>query len=300
MGSDTTSLLPATRVRWRGQPEVAPETCLVLIYGANLGAKIHVRASRVVIGRDPSCDIVIPDTDVSRNHCALEQRDGAWFVSDLGSTNGTRVGDARALAEGVTPIRSGDHLRIGGVVFKFFDGSNVEVLYHEEIHRMAVEDGLTGLHNRRYLLDFLDREMSRARRHGSPLSLALFDLDNFKSVNDEFGHVAGDDVLREVAQLSRSVIRLESCLARYGGEEFAVVLPDTPPDGARGFGERLRGTVEAHRFEVDVRTVEVTISVGVATFEPGMLLPSAFIGAADARLYEAKQAGRNCVVDDRA
>ena len=286
-------------MRWQGEPEVAPETCLVLIYGANLGAKIRLRTSPIAIGRDPGCQVVVPDSDVSRRHCEIVERKGGWYVRDLGSTNGTRVSGRRAGPQADTPIRSGDHLRVGGVVFKFFDGSNVEVLYHEEIHRMAVEDGLTGLHNRRFLLDFLDREMARARRHGSPLSLALFDLDHFKAINDEFGHVAGDDVLREMSDLARSVMRRESCLARYGGEEFAVVLPDTPLHGALGFAERLRGTIEAHTFRVDARTVDVTVSVGLATFDPEMLLPSAFIGVADARLYEAKQAGRNRVASER-
>jgi two-component system cell cycle response regulator len=287
--------LPATRVSWRGAPRLERETCLVLIYGANLGAKIPIGEDKLSIGRDTANDVVVPMDDVSRFHCLLRKGPDGYAVRDCGSTNGTRVNDQQLVPEQDLPLRSGDLLRVGDVVFKFFDGRNVELLYHEEIHRMAIEDGLTSLYNQRYLQDFLEREMARARRHGSALSLALMDLDHFKRVNDLHGHVAGDDVLREFAALAKSVMRRESCLARYGGEEFAVVLPDSPIEKARQFAERIRETVGAHRFLLDGEEIPVTVSVGVAAFTPDMKRPSELIGAADGCLYEAKQAGRNCI-----
>ncbi|HLU67037.1 MAG TPA: GGDEF domain-containing protein, partial [Kofleriaceae bacterium] len=205
-----------------------------------------------------------------------------------------------------SPLRDGDFVKIGSAIFKFLSGSGVETSYHEEIYRMTIVDGLTGAHNKRYFLEFLEREMARCSRYGRPLSLLMFDIDHFKKINDTHGHLTGDYVLKELARRLLGRIRKEELLARYGGEEFAVVLPETNHDNAMQFAEMLRRMIGGEMFEYEGDRFPVTISVGVATLDfeslsqglapPPQIDPLEFIRQADANLYNAKRGGRNCVV----
>jgi diguanylate cyclase (GGDEF)-like protein len=198
--------------------------------------------------------------------------------------------------KGDVALRSGDLVKVGGAIFKFLYGGNVESLFHEEIYRITIVDGLTQCFNKRYFLEFLEREMARGLRYGRPLSLMIFDLDHFKAVNDTHGHLAGDYVLRELAAAVRGRVRKEECLARYGGEEFVVVSPESGPERVRKFAEKLRAIVAARDFVFDDKKIPMTISVGVADMTPEMTDVSQFIKVADANLYLAKKQGRNCVV----
>jgi diguanylate cyclase (GGDEF)-like protein len=247
----------------------------------------------VSIGRDSSAEICIDRSDVSRQHARLFRRDGLWNVSDLGSTNGTELNGARIAGD--ERLRNGDLIKTGGVIFKYLDGSNIEVLFHEEIHRLAICDGLTGAYNKRYLLDFLDREVARAQRYGSPLWLAMFDIDHFKNVNDEYGHPSGDRVLTVIGEVAGAMMRREQLLARYGGEEFAVVLPEMTEDQVRQLCERLRKVVARQVFDFAGREASVTISIGAACLGATMTRDE-LIAAADEALYKAKRDGRDRVV----
>lgn len=274
-------------------PVRAADACLVFIYptGPHMGAR-YVLKERAVIGRTDDCEVRNTDASVSRAHARLECRDDGYYVVDLGSTNGTFVNNA-PVSDAL--LRDGDYLRIGNCIYRFLEGGNIEAEYHEEIYRLTVQDGLTGLHNRRSLTEFLDRELSRAERHDRPLALALFDIDRFKGINDGFGHLAGDTVLRQLATLLRPVVRKDELLARYGGEEFAMVLPETMVDNAVRACERLRQTVAEHRFEYDDRPIPVTVSIGVAMNGPDADTPERLLRAADTKLYQAKASGRNRV-----
>src|SRR5207237_10447404 len=135
-----------------------------------------------------------------------------YYLEDLQSTNGTFLNDQPAA---MSKLRDGDYLRVGNCIFRYLAGGNVEAEYHEEIYRLTIIDGLTGIHNKRYLLEFLDRELSRSARHQRPLSLILLDLDRFKEVNDRLGHLAGDKTLREVVACISTAIRKEELFSRY-------------------------------------------------------------------------------------
>jgi diguanylate cyclase (GGDEF)-like protein len=282
-----------------GDPDAAlpsgGETCLVAIYGPNLGHRWSLDLDEMIVGREGSCAVSVPIDTVSRRHCCLRQRGGAVFLTDLGSTNGTALNDEQLPPNEEFTLRSGDRIRAGSAIFKFLRGGDVESLYHEEIYRTMIADGLTGVHNRRFFTEFLEREMARCLRHARPLSLVFFDLDEFKIVNDDFGHLSGDQVLREVADLASQQVRREDCFARFGGDEFAVVLTETDIAAAREFAERLRQRVEANAFRIGSETAPVTISIGVATMGSDQRAPAEFLAAVDARLYEAKEAGRNRV-----
>src|SRR5262249_26033383 len=141
---------------------------------------------------------------------------------------------------------------------------NVEMEYHEEIYRLTIIDALTEIYNKRYLLEFLERELSRSARYHRPLALVLFDIDRFKKVNDELGHLAGDYTLRELSACVRAAVRKADLFARYGGEEFAVGLVETTTEGAVVMAERLRALAEKHPFMYENVPYHVTISLGVA------------------------------------
>jgi diguanylate cyclase (GGDEF)-like protein len=269
--------------------------CLVCIYptGPGMGTRYPLADKEVVLGRGSDCTIPLDDAALSRRHARIQPKEDGYVVFDLDSTNGTFVNQVRVRS---VLLRDGDYLRCGRHLFRFLAGGNVEAEYHEEIHRLAIVDALTEIANKRYLLEYLERELARTCRHQRPLALILFDIDHFKKVNDERGHLAGDSVLRELANVLRPLIRREELLARYGGEEFAIVLHETNLEQARQTAERFRSAIAAHSFTFDGKTFSVTISLGVAaTAGETALSPTGLIQLADERLYEAKHAGRNCV-----
>ncbi len=267
--------------------------CLVSIYaGGDLGKKYDLNSTVTTIGRSASCNIVINDESVSRLHCEVRIRmDGTYEVRDNDSTNGTWVNDTPV--KGTHPIHDRDFIKSGKVIFKFLSGDNIETDYYEEIYRLTTVDGLTQVFNKRYYLEALEREMSRARRYSRELSLIMFDIDHFKRVNDTYGHLAGDYVLRKLAAAIKGVIRREDIFARYGGEEFSIILPEIGLDNARFFSEKIRKVVEAESFIFENQIIPVTISVGVALYNSGMRRIEEFILTADDYLYQAKKSGRN-------
>ena len=238
---------------------------------------------------------MIDRNSVSRLHSRLVRNaETEWWIEDMGSTNGTFVNDARVSRQA---LRDGDKIRFGDAIFKFLSGSNIENDYHEEIYRMTIVDGLTGAHNKRYFLEFLERELARAHRHNQPLTLVLCDLDLFKRINDDLGHLAGDSVLKEFAGRIRPRIRREDLFARYGGEEFAAILTVTSLEGGVRFAEDIRQLVEERPFRFDRQEIYITTSLGVACVldEPSVDAQS-LIHRADENLYKAKERGRNRVV----
>lgn len=163
---------------------------------------------------------------------------------------------------------------------------------------LAVTDGLTGLHNRRYLDTQLRTLFARAKVRGRPLTICITDIDRFKLVNDQFGHDAGDEVLKEFSGRIRSTVRGADLACRYGGEEFVVVMPDTPAEVAANVAERLRLMIEARPFQLrsGETPLMLTASMGIATLGPGIDTPEQLLKQADRALYEAKNSGRNRVV----
>jgi len=273
-------------------PQKGGQDCLVVIYSsdARMFGKRHVLGSEpVTCGRGSENTVVLENDSVSRRHCRIEKRGRSYHVRDLNSTNGTYVND-----ELVTDyqLRRGDQVKIGDTIFKFLSGSDMEAQYHEVIYRMTIVDGLTQVNNKRYLLETLEREIPRGRRHDRPLTLVMFDIDHFKHINDTYGHLAGDYVLKEMAQLVKNRLRPDDIIGRYGGEEFAIVLPETDLEGAVHIAEELRTLIERHPFVFEQERINVTVSLGAAQLTDEMDVLR-FIKAADERLYAAKREGRN-------
>lgn len=166
------------------------------------------------------------------------------------------------------------------------------------LHEISVRDELTGCATRAHAMAVIETELSRARRSKLPLSLIMFDLDRFKQINDQFGHLCGDAVLAAVGERMNAVLRGSDVKCRYGGEEFLVLLPDTTLEGACHVAESLRGTFEASPVRCNESSVPVTASFGLTAVTPDDLDITALIGRADAALYRAKESGRNRVCSD--
>ena len=165
----------------------------------------------------------------------------------------------------------------------------------DRIEQIAIRDALTGVHNRRFLADMLLRECARAERLQSTLSVGLFDIDHFKSINDSFGHGAGDAVLKHFAAIASTGLRATDLFGRYGGEEFLLILPDTDARGAAAAAHRIRSNIEAAAFPQIPAERRVTVTVGVACRGAGENA-EALLQRADAGLYRGKEAGRNRVI----
>ena len=297
--SEEKTRVTAIELKPLGGSDGAPKgnDCLVVIYTKEpslLGRRFVLDASPIRIGRGAENNVVLEGDSVSRRHAHFEQRTASWYCVDDGSTNGTYVNDEQIARD--AKLGNGDRIKIGPTIFKFLSGQDVEAQYHEEIYRMTIIDGLTQVHVKRYLLEALDKELMRARRHARDLSFLMLDIDHFKKVNDAHGHLAGDYVLKEVAHIIQQRIRRDEVIARYGGEEFALILPETNLDGARALAEGLREKIEQSQFVFQGETIRATVSIGGAALlesDPGGV---DLIKRADEKLYEAKRAGRNRVI----
>ena len=274
------------------------EVLLIVMSGNNVGSiyPLSPKAPLTVIGREDISDIQVLDAEISRRHAAIrfDAATSKFHIVDLKSRNGTRVNGV--VPEKETPLEIGDKIELGSTtVLRVSLAGEAEAKYARKMFQAALRDGLTHVFNRRYLDDRLTSELAFAKRHEAPLALLLTDLDHFKKINDEYGHLAGDFVLERFARLLESQVRAEDVVARYGGEEFAVLCRDTDENQAAVLAERLRFSCEHEQFAFEGKTIPVTVSIGIAgTRERGTYERSELIQAADKGLYAAKEGGRNC------
>lgn len=267
---------------------------LTRIDGPNAGRVVALRSDQLTIGRSTRADLHLADEGVSRKHARICWTDGGYMLEDLGSHNGTFVWGKPISA---VQLRQGDLVRIGPVAtlrFCWMDEHQKNLI--EDLYESSVRDPLTGAFNRRHFSERLEAELAYAKRHNTELSLLLLDIDYFKKINDQYGHLEGDRVLRELTRACLQGLRTEDMFARYGGEEFAVILRGVPLAGAARAAERLRIGIAEQVF-VGTPPLSVSVSIGCASMEDvpdGSSGP--LIHIADQRLYEAKQAGRGRVV----
>jgi len=266
---------------------------LVVIYGDELGKRIPLGDGEVEAGRSSECQIPIDQESVSRRHARFWWTGSCYRVKDLGSTNGTFVNDLLVSEQDLT---DGDLVKVGRTILKFMAGSNIEASYHEEIYKMMTFDGLTQVYNKRYFHETLEREISRSRRYTRELGLVLLDIDHFKQINDTYGHLAGDTILKELASVVRWKLRREDVFARVGGEEFAILTPEVGLKGAREVAEKVRLVIEATPFRFEKHVIKATVSLGVAVWRGGDDAADALYQRADTGLYAAKEGGRNRLV----
>ena len=271
------------------------EAALTVLRGESVGAFYVIEQHQTVIGREPEIGFSIEDERLSRRHACIVRAGACYFIEDLGSTNGTFVDGKRVRKRHA--LEDGCRIFLGSsTVLHFRMHDKVELDAQREVHALTLRDALTGAFNRRHLHDRLSSEAAYARRHGTPLSLILLDIDHFKQINDAYGHAVGDAALQQLAQSLLALTRKEDVLARYGGEEFALVARGIHREEVLALAERVRRSVEQQRLTTEQGTLTFTVSVGVAHSETGADADShTLFGAADRALYAAKDAGRNSV-----
>jgi diguanylate cyclase (GGDEF)-like protein len=249
----------------------------------------------LLIGRGRDADIRIQGDGISRQHARMKVGAEGVQFEDLGSTNGSFVNGEkveRAL------LQDGDKIQLGtATILKFTYQDEIDEDFQRQMFESASRDALTQVYNKRFFVERLNSEFAYAIRHRALLSLIIFDIDHFKRINDTYGHLAGDSVLRQLGALLDDAVRKVDIVARYGGEEFVMLLPETNREGGILFAERLRDRIAGKAFDVGLeQPVHLTVSIGIASFpSPRVTTTEDLFARADEALYRAKSGGRNRV-----
>ena len=269
--------------------------CELQICPATVQAEIFRLSNlRTVIGREPTCDISLDDNAVSRSHAAIDLDGPNYFVTDLGSRNGTFVDDK--LLRDRRRLKGGELIRLGGTILKFLASMDEEANYHAVVQELMARDRLTNAFNRSYLISTLEKRLPRCQFSKRNLAVIMIDIDYFKKVNDSYGHLVGDEVLRVFSERIRHTLREADSLCRLGGEEFVVISEQTDLQDAVRIAEGIRLTVSSTPFRTQSGPVIVTCSLGVMTLDqPNVATVDDLLSGADERMYTAKASGRNCV-----
>jgi len=282
----------------RTEGRVRRTPTLTQVSGPERGAFVCIEfASRALfLGRDEACDFLLDDPSVSRRHSRVyidrgSGSTGSVVVQDLGSTNGTLV-NGKEIER--VHLKHGDRVHVGDVLLRFEMLDPVDIAYRDGVVRKVRDaecDSLTKLLSRTGMEAHLPGLLESCARQSRPVSAVMLDLDHFKLVNDNLGHVVGDEVLQTVGQLLRSTVRREDIAVRYGGEEFLLVLAGARRLHARMLAERIRERLEGTRFP-DQPSLQVTCSLGVAERGEDEAIEEWF-HRTDQALYRAKEGGRN-------
>jgi two-component system cell cycle response regulator len=277
------------------EPSKADRAYLIILAGDGLGEMHQLIGDEMIIGRAGRASMLLRDDGVSRVHARLRRDGESFVVEDLGSRNGTFVNGNRLSAPMV--VHDGDKIHVGHrTVLRLTFHDALDDAFQKQLRDAAMYDALTHVYSRRYFVDRLEAELQFATRHESPLALILLDLDHLKTVNDSFGHAAGDRVLAELASAVQAHVRSEDLLGRIGGDEFGVLCRGTPLAVAASFAERVRALVTALEVDVGPKMLKMTVSVGVSAYpELDCESPNELVNAADRALYVAKARGRNRV-----
>lgn len=268
---------------------------LIVISGPHVGKMFKVEKDENTLGRSTKADMYVNDVGISRQHARLITWGEDVFVEDLQSANGTYLNGARV--DRRMQLQDGDKITLGSTtILKFTYHDRLDETFQKQMFDAALRDGLTGAYNKNFLMNHLNTEVSFALRHGTPLSVIMFDVDHFKPVNDNHGHLAGDAILKRLAEIAMATLRTDDIFARYGGEEFTIVSRGIDMERAAIIAERLRQIVQNTRFVFDGKHIPITISLGVSALPDVPAKDSDdLIGLADKALYLSKNNGRNRV-----
>lgn len=269
--------------------------CLLGIKGEVLGQFYDLPAGVNTFGRNPENTFSLDIEGISRKHFMIEIIDASnesiAQVRDLDSSNGTRVNGHKITSK---VLQKSDVIEVGKIQFRFLPKGDPERLSLDKMYMAANMDKLTESFNKAYFQEHLETEIIKSKNIGTPLTLLVLDLDKFKVLNDTYGHLAGDYVLKEVARIIRlQGIREGDIFARYGGEEFVILLPKTALKQGFEIAERIRKIVEMHTYNFEDKKLQVTTSVGVADYREGVNTGDDLFKRADKALYISKEKGRN-------
>lgn len=283
------------------EPQNDEQSITLTIIGGNeidFGKHFLLEKSKVLLGRDEANEIAIHDEKISKVHSEisiLKSSQGIERISitDLASTNGTYVNNE--LIDQVT-LHAGDKIQIGDTVLLLRTSDELEKEYHAKLFNYAVRDSHTGLYNKRFIINELENISRIARRSGRVFSIIIIDIDDFKQINDLYGHLSGDEYLKSMALLFTQSLREQDIAGRIGGEEFLIILPETNIDGAFQLAVRIRKNVENFVLHYLNHKIRTTISAGVCQYENTIKNVSDLLDIADQALYETKRSGKNNVM----
>lgn len=277
------------------EKEAGEKPAALLVVGGDLNGTIFDLAEVTTAGRNPDNTIPLEFNGISRYHFKISAGgEGQHVIEDTGSKNGTFVNNKKI--EGQVALNKGDMVKLGAIAMKYLPKGDPERLTYDKLQLEANTDRHTGCYNKAYFNNAIDLEVKKSKLTGTPLSLIIFDLDHFKKLNDNFGHDAGDFVLKDGAEIIRkNGVRENDIFARYGGEEFVILLPKTNLKQAFEIAERLRRLLEQHDFIYDGNKLPVSASIGVADYRPGVATGTDLFKRADSAVYKAKEGGRNQV-----
>jgi diguanylate cyclase (GGDEF)-like protein len=268
---------------------------LIIFIGKDSGKRHKLKPGIIAIGRSPQADITIDDERISRIHCEIKWSDGTITIEDKESRNGTYVDSHKVNHTNLTP---GVPLQLGHSVMKIEYKNEAELQYEQSIMHSASIDALTGTYNRQHFTSLALKEIAYARRHQLPACIIMIDIDNFKRVNDTYGHGVGDFVLAKIANVIKGEKRAEDLFSRYGGDEF-LIFPRGEVEKESIFSEceRIRKAIEKLEFRHTDECVRLTISIGFHLDMPDKgdvnSILHDLIDKADHALYFAKENGKN-------
>ncbi|MGE5343282.1 MAG: diguanylate cyclase [Candidatus Omnitrophota bacterium] len=272
---------------------------LTVVQGSDIDfGKIYTFSSETIsIGRARSNTLPLNDRKASKRHCEisvvktndLEQ----LVIRDLESTNGTYV-NGDPIEQRI--LESGDKVTVGETVLRFNYKDQIEEEYHSRLFHFVAVDSLTGLYNRRYILNELDNQFKIARRNNRIFCAAIIDIDNFKRINDTHGHTAGDEFIKHVAFCINHTLREQDLCGRLGGEEFLILLPETDGDGGEQLANRIREKIRDTGIVFRDIEIKTTVSAGVSPYTRPIENARELFDLADKALYEAKKQGKNIVI----
>lgn len=272
------------------------EPMFLVCGGMEKGRPIPIPPGTWTMGRGPLCDVSVQGRGISRTHIRLENSDEhGVVVVDAASTNGVYVNGEKVER---CALGERDVLQLGPeTVLRLMRAPGCDMDMRVRQYEHSIVDDLTGVHNRRFFNDSLDHEMAFAIRHEHPLCVMLLDIDHFKAINDEFGHEAGDTILKQLAERIADALRNEDVFARLGGDEFAIVTRGLPLASAIEAAERLRTLVSGRPFHWHEREIECSLSLGGTMITNGESIGiSAVLKRADENLYACKAQGRNRII----
>lgn len=269
---------------------------MVVLAGEMVGRVVRLKLEASMrAGRVRACEIYFNCSNISREHaCFKVDEKGQTTLVDLNSTNGTLVNGKR-ISERV--LRDGDRISMGNVILRYSLKDNLEFDLQQDLYHKATRDPLTGAFNKRYFMEVFQKEFSYHRRHDKPLSLVMIDLDDFKRLNDTYGHLNGDIVLKSLSSEVIACLREEDIFARFGGEEFVAIFRYTPRENAIAVASKLLEMIQGMLFTSKSLEFTVSATIGVATLE-GSNFESVeqMLMQADQNLYIGKNQGKNQVI----
>ncbi len=276
---------------------------LVFLSGELIAVPIPLDREEVIMGRALEADVRVNDTQVSRQHAKITadtndvKNATEYILTDLDSRNGTFLNGRRVRRE---TLENGDKISIGETILRFDLLDEIDREYQRQIHRLISHDDLTGLLSSRSFFSELRREAGRATAENRPFCVLMMDGDQFKLVNDRYGHLTGSKTIEEIGFSIMTNLRSGDAAARFGGDEFAAFLLDAELPQALVAAERMRASIENYEFSVlrqgkTKETHHITVSIGVASFPTDSSDPIELVEMADSALYRAKREGRNRV-----